>query len=96
MVLHEANPSIAADVFQIIEELQKHVPKTDDGHFITMPAFGDGLSVDRMVDAQKWRLDALTEEGTLQGGRRERERREGGGVGGRENTESCSLHKSLV
>ena len=67
MGLIDANPSSIAGVTTIMEHLQQFVPEDHNGLPMTMACHGDGLSIERMWDAQRCRAGSLTPLEKLQG-----------------------------
>ncbi len=66
-VIH-ADPSSTAGTIEIMEYLNRYIPMSDNGEQLhRVPCNGDGLSIERMVNAQKARARAVTPEGRLQG-----------------------------
>ena len=62
-----STPSSTGGVIQIMESLQKYVPRRKDGSYRVVPAHGDALSVERMNDATKARAADLTDTDRLEG-----------------------------
>ena len=65
--MHEANPSSTVGVIAIMEEHQKLVPRNVGGQYLPMAAFGDGMSVERMIDAKLHRMNCETDAFRLEG-----------------------------
>lgn len=51
----DEDPSTRDGTREIMLKLQKFVPRRKDGTFRVVPCHGDGMAVERMIDAQKVR-----------------------------------------
>jgi hypothetical protein len=58
----EKNPSSVSGMIEISEELQQYLPLTEDGEKKITTCHGDGLTVERLNDAHKARIQSTTPE----------------------------------
>ncbi len=63
------NPSTTGGTIRVMEHLQQYVPRENGGKgpFRIVPEHGDGLSVERMIDAKNARAACLTDTERLEG-----------------------------
>lgn len=67
MGILEKDENITEQMIEVMQHLQQYVPKTNDGKLIPIMLGGDALSVERGEAASQARMDAITDEDTLEG-----------------------------